>query len=139
MANVPIYTEQGGKRMVIGDGATLVIEGDLEVGGGGEITPGPDSITTAMIQDDAVTTAKIEDQGVTFAKTLASISNEITGDGMGQEYAHMLGVVPAAVLVVPSSNTGLMDAEFEIAYVTDAANVTVTATAGLKYYVMAWG
>lgn len=129
-ANVPIYTDQGGKRMVIGEGGTLVIEGDLEVSGGGEIVPGPDSITTAMIQDEAVT----------FAKTLAFISTQQTGTGSPQNIAHGLGVTPAAVLVVPSDTTalGIIASGYSNTHTKNNTNVVVTATEGLKYYVMAW-
>lgn len=121
MANVPIRIEQGGTEMKIGDGGTLTVEsgGSIVAGGSGSIT--------------------VPNGTITFAKQLAFISNEQTADGMAQDIAHGLGVDPAAVLVVPSSNAGLMDAEFDIAYVTDETNVTVTATNGLTYYVMAWG
>jgi hypothetical protein len=149
MANVPIYTEQGGTRMVVGEGATLVIEGDLEVAGGGDIVLGDDSVTTDMLQDDAVTTPKINDLAVTTAKlsggavtkatTKMFISSDQTGTGMPQNIAHGLGVNPTTANILFSVIDTAMAGDFAFTNLaTDATNVTVTATANVVYRVQAW-
>jgi hypothetical protein len=159
MANVPIYTEQGGTRMVVGEGATLVIEGDLEVAGGGDIVLGDDSVTTDMLQDDAVTTPKINNLAVTTAKiaggavttpTLAAgavtkaktgmfISGDTVGDGMPQVIPHGLGVDPTTANLFFSVIDTAMAGDFAFTNIaTDAMNITVTATANVVYRVQAW-
>lgn len=148
MANTKIYVEQGGERMVVGDGAALVIEGDLEVAGGGEITPGPDSITTEMLQDECVTADKLDDDAVGTLniidgavdtdKALVYISIETTATGSAQPFTHGLGVSPLIVLVVPSDNSSVMDGLFTITFTKNATTIEVTATTGLKYRVFAW-
>jgi hypothetical protein len=75
-ANVPIYTEQGGTNMFIGDGATLTVQdgGTITVEAGGTLDGAgaievPDgSITAAKLAADSVTTVKILDDNVTTAK-----------------------------------------------------------------------
>lgn len=149
--NVPIYFNQGGSELVIGSGGTLTAAAGSTINfDAGTVDIADNSITTGMLQNSAVTTAKIADSNVTTGKLAASavtkakalvfISTEQTANGMAQNVAHGLGVDPTGkILVVPSSNVGLMDGEFDIAWTANSTNVVVTATSGLTYYVMAWG
>jgi hypothetical protein len=148
MSNVQIRIDQGGNRMVIGPDATLVIEGDLEVAGGGEIVLGDDSVTTDMLQDDAVTTPKINDLAVTTAKlsggavTKATskifISGDTVGDGMPQVIPHGLGVNPTTANLFFSVISTAAAGDFAFTNIaTDATNITVTATATITYRVWA--
>ncbi len=129
MPNVSIYTEQGGKRMVIGQGATLVIEGDLEVEGGGAID----------VPDASITTAKLANTAVTKAKAKMFISANQVGTGAPQNIAHGLGVDPTAANVIFSVIDTAAAGDFAFTNIaTTNVNVTVTATANVVYRVQVW-
>lgn len=147
MPNVPIFIRPGGAEMVVGENAALTVQGTLTVPG--SIIPSPDSITTAMLQDECVTSDKLDDDcvgtlnlidgAVDTDKALVYISTETTATGSAQTFTHNLGVSPFIVLVVPSSNADIMDGLFTITFIKDATKIDVTATADLKYRVFAWG
>ena len=121
MANVPIYTNQGGTQMTVGSGATLTVEGTLATSGSGSIT--------------------VADGSITKAKTAMFISATQTGDGMNEVLAHGLGVDPTTANVFISVMDTLTNTvgDFNAAIVsTDATNVTVNVTTGVLYRVMAW-
>lgn len=134
--------------MTVDTGATLTINGTLN--GAGSINVPDGSITAAKLATDAVETAKIKDlnvttgkiasQGVTFAKSLMFVSSEQTGDGMEQSIPHMLGVVPAGVLIVPTDTAPATVGEYTaVEGVHTSTNVLVTVTSGKKYKVWAMG
>jgi hypothetical protein len=68
------------------------------------------------------------------------VSAETTGTGSSQSIAHGLGVVPAAVIVVCTDNTGgtTSGAWTVTEGVHDATNVNVTVLTGKKFKVVAW-
>jgi len=97
----------------------------------------------AAVADDAVTTVKILNGAVTKAKTATFFSAELTATGAAQNVAHGLGVIPAAVLVVPTkghNGAGAAGAEFPdiTEGVHTSTNVIVTVEAGAQFKVMAW-
>jgi len=82
-----------------------------------------------------VLAAQIANDAVEAAKVNFFLSEEQTGDGNPQNIAHGLGAVPGLVLVIP---TEMPDAALDIAEGShDDTNVVVTATASLKYKVLA--
>ncbi|CAB4127208.1 hypothetical protein UFOVP75_84 [uncultured Caudovirales phage] len=90
-----------------------------------------------------VSTAELADKAVTKAKAAVFFSTLVTATGSSQNVAHGLGVIPAAVLVVPevgcdgAGATGTqMPAIAEGSH--DATNVKVTVTAGAKVKILAW-
>lgn len=128
MPNVPIYTKPGGTEMVIDTGATLTVNGTLS--GGGTIT----------VPDGSVTTAKLANTAVTKAKSLMFVSAELTGTGSAQNVAHGLGVVPAAVLVVPTDTSPATVGQYTAVEGSHTStNVIVTVTTGKKFKVWAMG
>lgn len=131
MANVPIYFTQGGAELVIGNGGTLTTEAGSTIDLDG---------ATLDIADDSITTAMLQDEAVTFAKSLMFVSTEQTGDGMEQSIAHGLGVVPAAVLIVPTDTAPATAGDYTAVEGTHTStNVLVTVTSGKKYKVWAMG
>jgi hypothetical protein len=87
-----------------------------------------------------VTTDKIDDAAVTFDKMSVFISTEQTGTGMEEDIPHTLGVVPAAVVVIPSSNAMIMDGLFAFTQGMHTNTVIkIDATADAAFYVLAWG
>lgn len=97
------------------------------------------AVTTAKVNDLAVTTGKIAAGAVTYAKAATFVSTEQTGTGAPQNVAHGLGVIPAAVLIVPTdtapATTGAYTAVEGVHTIT---NVVVTVTSGKKFKVFAW-
>lgn len=76
---------------------------------------------------------------VTFAKTKQFVSTEQTGNGSAQSIAHGLGLVPAAVLIVPTDLTPATVGSYSAVEGTHTAtNVVVTVTSGKKYKVWAF-
>ncbi len=64
-----------------------------------------------------------------------AISNEVTGNGSAQNYAHGLGSVPSKVLVIPTEFASNIN--FDVAEGShDATNAIVTVTTGAKYRVL---
>lgn len=113
---------------------------DILAGAIGTSELAANAVETAKIKDANVTTDKLAAEAVTAEKALVFVSAEQTADGNPQDIAHGLGAVPTHVLVVP---TELPDAAAETGFdiaegAHDATNVKVTATATLKYKVMAW-
>jgi hypothetical protein len=109
-ANVPIYTEQGGTNMVIGDGATLTVQdgGTITVEAGGTLDGAgaievPDgSITAAKLAADAVTTVKILDDNVTTDKILdLNVTTGKLDDGA-------VTAAKAAIFVSPVTGGGIL-------------------------------
>lgn len=110
----------------------------------GEAAVADDAVTTVKILDGAVTAPKLGALAVTKAKALVFASAEQTGTGSAQNIAHGLGVVPALVLVVPTvghNGAGAAGTQFtDVAEgVHTSTNVIVTADAGGKFKVLAWG
>ena len=101
------------------------------------------AVTAPKLGALAVTTPAIAAGAVTKAKAAAFVSTEQTATGASQNVAHGLGVVPAAVLVVPTAgNDGAGAAGTQTATIVEGAhtstNVVVTVTAGSKFKVFAW-
>lgn len=90
--------------------------------------------------DAATTVISLADDSVTAAKAAIFVSAETTGTGSAQNVAHGLGVVPAAILVVPTEHPGTPDTgAFDIAEGTHTTtNVVLTVTANVKFKVFAW-
>lgn len=76
----------------------------------------------------------------TAAGLAMSVSAEQTATGSAQDVAHGLGVVPSAVVVIPTEHSGTPDTgAFDIAEgAHDATNVKVTITADVKFKVLAF-
>jgi hypothetical protein len=122
MANIPIRIDQGGKNMVVEDGATLKIEG------------------TIVLPDEAIGTDDIVDEAVTFSKTAMWVSAEQTGTGMDQTIAHTIGIDPAAVMIVPTDLTPATIGSYAAAVVShDDEEIVVNVTTGKKFIVWAMG
>jgi hypothetical protein len=122
MANIPIRIDQGGKNMVVEDGATLKIEG------------------TIVLPDEAIGTDDIVDEAVTFSKTAMWVSAEQTGTGMDQTIAHTIGIDPAAVMIVPTDLTPATVGSYAAAVVShDDEEIVVNVTSGKKFIVWAMG
>lgn len=87
-----------------------------------------------------VGTADIAAAAITKAKAAVFVSAETLATGSAQNVAHGLGVVPAAVLIVPTEHPGTPDTgAFDIAEGTHTStNVVVTVTANVKFKVFAW-
>jgi len=110
-------------QILVGDGTDLksvAVSGDATLANNGALT--------------------IAAKAVTLAKAKVFFSTEITGNGSAQETAHGLGATPAGVLVIPSKwPSPCPDSAWSLEQGShDGTNVVVTATATLKYYVMAW-
>jgi hypothetical protein len=109
----------------------------------GEAAVADDAVTTVKILDANVTTAKLAAAAVTKAKAAVFFSAELAATGAAQNVAHGLGVVPAAVLIVPTQGHNAAGAAGEkftnvVAGTHTTTNVVVTAEAGGKFKVMAW-
>lgn len=96
-----------------------------------EVVDGASSINSGDITDERIRST----QGPT-----TFLSSEQTGTGSTQDIAHGLGVTPFSVLIVPTdtTDTGIISGGFTTSYTADSTNVTVTATANLKYVLQAW-
>lgn len=71
---------------------------------------------------------------------LAFISVEQTGTGALQNVVHDLGLVPRAVLVVPTDLAPVTTGQYTVTEgAHDATNVVVTVTLGKKFKVLIWG
>lgn len=67
------------------------------------------------------------------------VSTEQTATGSAQNVAHGLGLVPSAVLIVPTDLTPATVGQYSAVEGThDATNVVVTVTTGKKFKVFAW-
>lgn len=63
-----------------------------------------------------------------------ALSNEVTGNGAAQNFAHGFGVVPALVVAIPSDLTG---GAYTVVYgVHTSTNAITTVTTGEKYRVL---
>ena len=86
-----------------------------------------------------IATADLADGTVVFAKAKAFVSAEQIGNGTAQSIAHGLGVIPAAVLIVPTDTAPATIGDYTAVEGTHTStNVVVTVTSGKKYKVMAW-
>lgn len=64
-----------------------------------------------------------------------ALSNEVTGNGAAQNFAHGFGVAPALVVAIPSDLTG---GAYTVVYgVHTSTNAICTVTTGEKYRVLA--
>lgn len=113
MANVPIYLNQGGTVLTIGEGGTI---------------------------DSSGTSAAVA-TGTTLVGSQMFVSSVQTGDGMAQNVAHHLGVTPSAYViipqVVPMVAGGIFSAVIDT-MATDATNIVCTVTDQVGYQVIAW-
>tara|TARA_Y100000114_G_scaffold75311_1_gene69058 strand:+ start:1512 stop:1856 length:345 start_codon:yes stop_codon:yes gene_type:complete len=113
MANVPIYLNQGGTVLTIGEGG---------------------SIDTSATSADVAT-------GKTLVGSKMFISSVQTGDGMAQNVAHFLGVTPSAYVIIPQVVPMGAGGEFSAvvdAMNTDETNIVCTVTDQVDYQVVAW-
>lgn len=126
------------KRLVDASKITYTVAQDPDVPDNAENLMGE-----AAIADGAVTTIKLAAAAVTKAKAAVFVSTEQTATGASQNVAHGLGVVPAAVLVVPTAGhdgAGAAGVQFPdiVEGVHTTTNVVVTVEAGAKFKVLAW-
>lgn len=76
--------------------------------------------------------------GLNFAALNQFVSTEQTGTGSAQNVAHGLGVVPAAVLIVPTDTAPATTGAYTAVEGSHTStNVVVTVTSGKKYKVWA--
>jgi hypothetical protein len=76
---------------------------------------------------------------VRFSTAKAFVSAEQTGNGSAQNVAHGLGLVPSAVLIVPTDTAPATTGAYTATEGTHTeTNVVVTVTSGKKYKVFAW-
>lgn len=88
---------------------------------------------------DSVSTAELEDGSVTLEKAAVFVSIETTATGSEQSIAHGLGVVPSAVLVVPTELAADLGSGYDAAEGTHTStDVLVTVTADAKFKILAW-
>ncbi len=124
--------------------ATTVATGNVAIGvavaAAANPTPtGLVRLNAAPSTGGSIATAELEDDSVTFAKAAAFVSTEQTGTGSAQNVAHGLGVIPAAVLIVPTELAADLAAGYDAAEGTHTTtNVVCTVTSGAKFKVLAW-
>jgi hypothetical protein len=81
----------------------------------------------------------IKNRILRWAHQQAFVSTELTGTGSAQNVAHSLGVVPAAVAIIPTDTApATVGAYTAVEGAHTATNVVVTVTSGKKFKVLAW-
>lgn len=86
----------------------------------------------------SVATAQLANAAITKAKMALFVSTEQTGNGSAQNVAHGLGVVPAAVMIIPTDTAPATAGAYTATEgVHTTTNVVVTVTNGKKYKVWA--
>lgn len=121
MSNVPVYFQQGGAELVVGNGGMISVEE------GGLIDT----------YDTAVTSAT----GVNFVGSNIFVSSVQTGNGMAQDIAHNLQAVPLSYVIIPQVVPMGAGGEFSAvidAMATDDENIVCTVTDQVDYQVIAW-
>lgn len=97
-------------------------------------------INSSSFVTGAIPTAALAAGAVTKAKMLVFVSAETSGTGSSQNVAHGLGVVPAAVFVMPTDLTPATVGSYVVTEgAHDATNVKVTVTTSKKFKVVAFG
>lgn len=106
----------------------------------GRVIPGTAvTVGTALDKLVLVDIMQIPDDTVGTAKLKMFVSTEQTGNGSAQSIAHGLGVVPSAVLVIPTDVAPATTGQYTAAEGTHTStNVVVTVTSGKKYKVVAF-
>ena len=111
---------------------------DLAQGTDGQVpvaaTGGPtayQSLSGDVTMNNAGVTA-VGAKKITIAKSAAFFSAQLTGTGSSQNIAHGLGVVPSAVLIVPTDGGTVVPGSHS------TTNVVATVTTGKKFDVLAW-
>jgi hypothetical protein len=160
--DLPTFTDQHGNVVPIFGVVTPDASGNTTLPtGSGVVIPITKSQVTSKRQAPQVGVNKIPVVGlmgvdptsgapIPFVASSATVATFVsgkfqsaveTGTGLAQNLAHGLGAIPSMVLVAPYDNTasGLTPFTFTITEgVHTTTNVVITATAGLKYKVIAF-
>jgi hypothetical protein len=99
----------------------------------GRVVPLPDNSLTKVLYVDCSWESE------PGASMRVFVSAEVTANGSAQNTAHGLGVIPFAVLAIPTDTTPTTAGEFTVAAGShDATNCVFTVTTGKKYKVIAF-
>ena len=138
MSDTRVYRTQGGNTFQVGPGGIINVQdgGQIIIEPGGEL--GLTDGAVFVLPAGTITTADIASHAVTFAKADTFLSAIETGTGSPQDIAHGLGVVPAAVLIVPVNTTPSTQV-WDVTYGTNTTtNIVVTVTADATFLAFAW-
>lgn len=92
--------------------------------------------TSAALAADAIARVKLNGIGRGNGLRVA-VSTELTGTGSAQNFAHGLGVVPSAVVVVPTDTTPATTGAFTVTEGTHTStNAVITVTTSKKFKVL---